>query len=209
MKKRLFILVANIFLINLYTVSADAASADYQTMPAGTYQLDKTHASLTWKVSHLGLSNYTARFTNFDAEILFDPKNPEQSTVKATIDPSSIETDYPYPQEKDFDKKLVEKEEWFNANQFPEIIFTSTAITLNGDNTAVMTGELTFLGVTHPVSLDVTFNGAMKKQPFSKKPTLGFSASGSLKRSDWGMATYVPNIGDKVMLLIEAEFAKH
>ena len=79
---------------------------------------------------------------------------------------------------------------------------------MTGDNTAIMTGDLTFLGATHPMSLNVTFNGAMKKQPFSKKPTLGFSASGSLQRSDWGMGTYTPNIGDQVMLLIEAEFAK-
>ena len=125
-----------------------------------------------------------------------------------TIDPTSIETDYPYPEKKDFDKKLVQKAEWFNATKFPEIKFTSTAIEMTGENTAIMTGDLTFLGVTKSLSFSVTFNGAMKKQPFSKKPTVGFSATGSLKRSEWGMATYVPNIGDEVMLLIEAEFAK-
>ena len=155
------------------------------------------------------MSNYTARFTNFDAEIDFKPQTPENSKVTATIYPTSIKTDYPHPEKKDFDKKLVEKEEWFNANEFPDITFTSTNIEMTGENTATMTGDLTFLGVTKPVSLNVTFNGAMKKQPFSKKPTLGFSASGSLKRSEWGMATYIPNIGDEVMLLIEAEFAKH
>lgn len=193
----------------LHTSSADADVAGYREMPAGVYTLDKTHASITWKVSHLGLSNYTARFTDFDAQINFLPDKLEQSVVTATINPASIKTDYPYPEKKDFDKKLVEKSEWFNVSAFPTITFTSTNIVLSGGDKAVMTGQLTFLGITKPVSLDVTFNGAMKRQPFSKKPTLGFSASGSIKRSEWGMATYVPNIGDEVSLLIEAEFAKN
>ena len=208
MKKSLLASIIMALLAFLSASSAYAAGTKYQEMPAGIYQLDKTHASLTWKVSHLGLSNYTARFTRFDAQIDFKPEAPENSKVTVTIDPASVETDYPYPQKKDFDKKLVTKPEWFNATVFAEITFTSTGIKMTGDNTAIMTGDLTFLGATHPMSLNVTFNGAMKKQPFSKKPTLGFSASGSLKRSDWGMATYVPNIGDEVMLLIEAEFAK-
>lgn len=184
-----------------------AGTTDYKEMPAGKYEIDDTHASLTWKVSHLGLSNYTARFTDIDATIEFDPKAPENSKVTASINPTSLETDYPYPEEKDFDKKLIEDKDWFNASKFPKITFTSTGIERTGDNTGVMKGELNFLGVSKPLSLDVTFNGAMKKQPFSGKPTLGFSANGRLKRSDWGMGTYVPNIGDDVELIIEAEFA--
>ena len=208
MTKRLLTAVIVTLLAGTHMGLAYAADASYQEMPAGIYTLDKAHASLVWKVSHLGLSDYTARFTRFDAEVEFDPESPEKSKVTATIDPSSVRTDYPYPQKEDFDKKLAKKAEWFNADAFPEIIFTSTDITMTGENTAVMAGELTFLGVTHPVSLNVTFNGAMKEQPFSKKPTLGFSASGSLQRSDWGMNIYLPNLGDQVMLLIEAEFAK-
>ncbi|MCH2038360.1 MAG: YceI family protein [Rickettsiales bacterium] len=186
-----------------------AAPTGYQEMPAGVYQLDNTHASLIWKVSHLGLSNYTARFTDFDANVTFDPENPEMSKVTASINPTSIETDYPNVETKDFNKKLSDGEDWFNSKTFPEITFTSTGIKRTGDNKGIMTGNLSFLGVTKPVSLDVTFNGAFAKQPFSQKPTLGFSASGNLKRSDWGMDTYVPNIGDEVALLIEAEFVKN
>ena len=208
MKKQRLVATTFVLLTCISSGSAYVSAAKYQDMPAGVYQLDKTHASLTWKVSHLGLSNYTARFTRFDAEVDFKPQAPENSKVTVTIDPTSIKTDYPYPEEKDFDKKLVEKAEWFNAAKFPEIKFTSSRIEMTGENTAVMTGNLTFLGVTKPVSFNVTFNGAMEQQPFSQKPTLGFSATGSLKRSEWGMATYVPNIGDEVMLLIEVEFAK-
>ncbi len=188
-------------------VSTLIAANAYTDMPAGVYQLDKAHASFTWKVSHLGLSNYTARFTDFDASIEFNPDKPENSTVSASVNPTSIETDYPFYEEKDFDKKLIEDKKWFNASEFPEIVFKSSKIERTGEDTGTMTGDLTFLGVTKPISLDIKFNGAMKKQPFSKKPTLGFSAHGELKRSDWGFTTYVPNIGDNIELIIEAEFA--
>lgn len=180
----------------------------YSEMPAGVYTLDKTHASLTWKVSHIGLSDYTARFTKFDSELTFDPANPEASSVTVTIDPTSIKTDYPYPEKKDFDKKLIEGEEWFNSLAFPEITFTSTSIEKTGENTGKMTGDLSFLGMTKPLTLDVTFNGAYAVQPFSQKPAIGFSAHGILKRSEWGFDTYVPNIGDDVELLIEVEYGQ-
>jgi polyisoprenoid-binding protein YceI len=79
---------------------------------------------------------------------------------------------------------------------------------MTGDTSAVMTGDLTFLGVVKPVELDVNFNGAMLRQPFSGKPTMGFSAKTVIKRSEWGMSKYVPSIGDDVEVMIEGEFVK-
>lgn len=204
-------LIAASLLLGGTAAFAPASAQDmtaYKDMPAGVYAVDKTHASLTWKVSHAGLSNYTARFKSFDAEIKFDPKDVTKSTVTATIDPRTLETDYVATAEKDFNKNLVEEDKWFNAKQFPKISFKSTRIEKTGDNTGKMHGDLTFLGVTKPVTLDVTFNGAYAVQPFSQKPTLGFSATGKIKRSDWGMETYVPMIGDEVALQIEGEFAQ-
>ncbi|MGH1398862.1 MAG: YceI family protein [Alphaproteobacteria bacterium] len=182
------------------------ASTPYAEMPAGKYSLDETHASIIWKVSHLGLSNYAGRFTKFDADLNFDPAHPEKSTLTASIDPTSIETDYPYPEKKDFNAKLISGEKWFNAGEFPKIAFRSTKIEKTGETTGTMSGDLTFLGVTKPLSFDVTFNGAFAEQPFSKKPAIGFSAIGTMKRSDWGFGTYVPSIGDEVTIQIEAEF---
>lgn len=193
--------------IGILIISSSNAT-EYNEMPAGVYRLDETHAQLIWRVSHLGLSNYTARFTNFDANLIFDPQNPENSKLSATVNPTSIKTDYPYPERKDFDRVLIEGEKWFNSEAFPKISFESKEIKRTGDKTGVVTGHLTFLGITKPMTLNVTFNGALVEQPFSKKPTLGFSATGTLKRSEWGMSTYVPFIGDEVELLIEAEFAK-
>lgn len=187
---------------------AQSEDVSYTDLPAGIYELDHAHASIVWKVSHLGLSDYTARFTDFDATYDFNPENPEASVVTVTIDPRSIETDYPNAEEKDFNAKLADGEEWFNSSEFPVIRFQSTKLELTGENTGVLTGDLSFLGVTKPLSLDVTLNGVMSEHPFAKKPVKGFSASGTLKRSDWGMTALVPNIGDEVELLIEAEFLK-
>lgn len=176
-------------------------------MPAGEYVLDKTHASLTWKVSHAGLTNYTARFTDLDATLDFNPADITKSKLVATVNPLSIQTDYT-PGERDFNKELANDEKWFNAAKFPSIRFESTRIEKTGDNSGKVHGNLTLLGVTKPMTLDVTFNGAYAEQPFSKKPTLGFSATGSLTRSDWGLDTYTPMIGDTVTLNIEAELAQ-
>lgn len=181
----------------------------YKDMPAGVYEVDKTHASLTWKVSHVGLSNYTARFTSFDAQIKFDPTDVTKSTVIAKIDPTTLETDFVPTEKKDFNKVLQSDEKWFDAAKFPTITFTSTKIEKTGDSTGKIHGDLTLLGVTKPVVLDAVFNGAYVEQPFNKKPTLGFSAKTTITRSDWGMSTYAPMIGDKVDIIIEAEFNKN
>lgn len=174
--------------------------------PAGAYTLDKTHASLTWKVSHLGLSNYTARFTNFDAKLNLNPTDPTKSTLLVSVDPTSVETDFPNAAVKDFDAELAKGEQWFNASKFPEIKFEATKIEKLTANTGLITGNLTFLGVTKPLVLNTTYNGGYALKPFGAGPALGFSATATLKRSDWGFATYVPMIGDDVTLLIEVEF---
>lgn len=175
-------------------------------MPAGAYKVDPKHAFVLWKVKHTELSTYVARFTKFDATIDFNPKDVTKSTVTAKIDPTSIETDY-VPGERDFNKELAQDEKWFNAGKFPDITFKSTKVEKTGENTGIVTGDLTLLGVTKPVTLDVTYNGAYADQPFSHKPTLGFAATGVIKRSDWGLSTYVPMIGDEVTLEIHGEFA--
>lgn len=184
------------------------AKSDYEQMPAGDYTLDLSHASVVWKVSHLGLSDYVARFADFDATISFDPNNITDSKVTASINPMSIETAYPNAAEKDFDKVLATEEGWFNAGKYTSIDFVSTSIEMTGDTTANMTGDLTFLGVSKPVTLAVEFNGAMKKQPFSGKPTMGFSASTTIDRTQWGMDKYAPSIGADVEVLIEGEFIR-
>lgn len=184
------------------------AKSPFNDMPEGQYQLDLSHASIVWKVSHLGLSNYVARFADFDASINFDPNDISKSSVTATINPLSVQTAYPNADQKDFDKVLATDKSWFNGNKFTSITFTSRNIDMKSDKTGEMEGDLTFLGVTKPVTLNVTFNGAMQRQPFSGKPTMGFSATTTITRSEWGMSKYTPSIGDQVEVMIEGEFFK-
>ena len=182
--------------------------------PAGTYVLDPTHASLTWKVSHFGLSNYTARFTALDAKLVFDPEDLAASSLEVTVDPSSVETDYPadytaaHPDRpfETFDQELSQSESYFNSGAFPEISFRSSEITQTGPATGTVTGDLTFLGVTKPVTLNVAYNGTATFPWAPDQPRIGFSATGTLKRSDFGLDIMVPNLGDAVDLLVEAEF---
>jgi polyisoprenoid-binding protein YceI len=171
--------------------------------PAGTYVLDPTHASLTWRVKHLGLSMYTGRFAKMDSSITLDPKTPTRSAVTVSIDPRSVRTDFPFPEKEDFDKVVAER--FLGAAAHPAISFRSTGLTATGATTGKLAGDLSFNGVTRPVVLDVTLNGAMT-HPFRKIPVLGFSARGSIKRSEFGSKELLGPIGDDIELLIEAEY---
>ena len=169
--------------------------------PAGNYKLDPTHASVTWALSHAGLSNYTARFDTISGALNFNPDAPQNSTVDIRIDPKSISTGLPK-----FDEEIATSGNYFDANTFPEIRFVSTDIKLTGDATGLITGDLTVKDVTKPVTLDVTFNGAGKSFGNPGK-TLGFSATTSFLRSDYNMGHLVSfGIGDEVSLRIETEF---
>ncbi len=176
--------------------------------PAGAYAVDKTHATIQWQGLHNGLSWYTARFTAFDIQLNFDPADVTKSKVTATIDPKSIETDFlktrPAGNTTDFNTELATGDRWFNAGKFPTITFTSTAVTKTTATTGKMTGNLTFLGVTKPVTLDITYNG-FKSFPAPRKSKVGFRAVGSINKTQWGMPTGGP-IADDVKIEINAEF---
>ena len=200
--------VSAVFLVISLTscVSWVLAKSAFNDMPAGEYKVDLSHASIVWKVSHFGLSNYVARFTEFDVAIDYNSKNIEKSQVTASINPMSIQTAYPNADEEDFNTILATETGWFNAKKFASIDFVSTSIDMTTEKHAVMKGNLTFLGVTKEVSLDLVLNGAMTTQPLTRKPTMGFSATTSITRSEFGMSKYVPSIGDKVDIMIEGEF---
>jgi polyisoprenoid-binding protein YceI len=200
-------IIAVIFVLGLTScVSWVFAKSAFNDMPTGEYKVDLSHASVVWKVSHLGLSNYVARFTEFDAAIDYNASDIEKSQVTVSIDPMSIQTAYPNAAETNFNNILATDKGWFNAKSFASIDFVSTSIDMTSEKTAMMKGSLSFLGVTKEISLDVVFNGAMTKQPFTGKPTMGFSATTHIVRSDFGMKKYVPSIGDKVEVMIEGEF---
>lgn len=173
---------------------------------AGTYALDKGHASLVWTVSHNGLSKYTARFTDFDATIELDTETPAASRLTASINPLSVRTDH--PSGPDWDTTLATDAKWFNADAFPEITYTSTGIRDFDHMSAVIDGELSLLGVTRPVALNVTMNGVRNFPWFGERDVIGFSATATLTRSDFGMLSLLPDIGDDVSIQLEVEFVQ-
>ncbi|MEM6711674.1 MAG: YceI family protein [Pseudomonadota bacterium] len=187
------------------TALIGSATAAEIGIPSGTYVNDPTHTGLFWTVSHLGLSDYTARFNAVSATVELDADDISQSSLIATIDMASVDTDYPNPEQVDFNAELREQR-WLNTDSFPEATFTSTSITITGDETAEITGDLTFLGQTVPVTLDTQLIGAAESHPFANIPVFGIRAEGTFDRTDFGFSTLAPNVGTEVTIEINAEF---
>jgi polyisoprenoid-binding protein YceI len=179
--------------------------------PAGDYHLDPAHARLMFRVNHLGFSNYTAFFRDFDAQLTFDPVDPQAMVLQARVDPASVETLFPDP---GFDfNAVIAGPQFLDAAQFPEMRFDSTKITLTAPDRAALSGLLTLHGITRPVTLRVTFNGGYGGHPMDPGGArVGFSATGTLFRSDFGIGFGIPEPGsslgvsDAVEIVIEAEF---
>jgi polyisoprenoid-binding protein YceI len=176
------------------------ASADPAAAPAGHYALDKSHASLTARVSHMGLSTYTMRFDDLDAQYDYDPTHPEASKVQVTVNAASLDVGKP-SLDRDFARSFLD------AADYPTITFTSTTIHRDGVN-GTLTGDLTLRGVTKPVTLDVTFNGSSPAFLGLGGYRMGFSATGDIKRSDFGSKQWLGVVGDDVHLVIEVEFER-
>ncbi|WP_152048105.1 YceI family protein [Aureimonas psammosilenae] len=181
-----------------------AASAQTISVPSGTYKADPAHTNVLWTVSHFGLSNYIGRFRTIAATLDLDASDPTKSKLTATIDPASVDTNYP-GKDKDFNAEIASPM-FLDAAKFGKIEFVSNKIETTGDNTGKVTGDLTLHGVTKPVVLDVKLNAQLNPHPMSKKPAIGFSATGTIKRSEFGIATLVGPVADDVKLTIESEF---
>ena len=177
-------------------------------VPAGAYTLDKAHASLVMRLDHLSFSHFTARFTRFDAELKFDPANPAASSVKVSVDPRSIDSDNAPAGFMD----QLRGDMWLDVAKYPQITFTSTKVERAGAKGLRITGNLALHGVTKPVVLNATYNGGYAGHPMDPHARIGFSAQGTFKRSDFGIAYGIPapgttmGVGDAVNLVIESEF---
>jgi polyisoprenoid-binding protein YceI len=189
--------------------AAPPAMAPVVAPPAGQYQLDKSHASLQLRVSHLGFSTYTTRFSRFDAELTFDPGHIAASKVVTTVDASSLEMDAAPTMCLD----IVKGPQMLDTAKFPKIIFRSEKIRMTGAKAMEISGTLDLHGVTRPVVLTGTFNGGYAGMPkMDPHARVGFSAHGSLKRSDFGITFGLPapgttmGLGDLIDISIEAEF---
>lgn len=168
-------------------------------LAADKYSIDKSHTSILFFINHLGFSDMIGRFDDYDATLMLDEKAPENSHVDVVIRPTGINTP-----STELNQHL-QKAEWFNTEKFPEIRFVSTKVVKTGTNTADVTGDLTLLGVTKPITLNVRLNKADYFQ-MADAWIAGFSTEVTIKRSDFGMASYIPMVGDDVKILISTEF---
>jgi polyisoprenoid-binding protein YceI len=181
-------------------------------VPAGAYTVDQAHTSVLFRVSHVGFSNYTARFKRTSAQLQFDPKNLAASSVTVNVETKSLETDYPNVAEHDFNAQLT-SEQWLDAAKYPQITFRSTSVEVTGPRTMRIHGDLTLRGVTRPMTLDARFNGGYAGHPMDKNARIGFSAHGTLKRSEFGISYGIPapgttfGVGDEVEVIVETEFS--
>ena len=175
----------------LLVTSSIASSAD-------KYTFDKVHTQILFFANHLGFSKSQGEFHDFDGSFVFDPQDMRNSHVEVAINTASIDMDY-----KKWDDHM-KNEDFFNVRKFPTMTFRSTKVIPTGEKSARIIGELTLLGITKPVEVEMTFNKA-GIHPFSKKYVAGFSAHTTIIRSDFGMTYGLPALGDEVEIRLEVE----
>lgn len=181
-------------------IAMGVESSDPLAVPAGNYAIDPSHTSAAASVVHMGFSKTTVSFGKVSGTYTYDPAKPEASTLEVSIDAGSLNSGWAARDAH------LKSPEFFNVAAFPNVTFKSDKLEKTGANTANVAGNLTLLGVTKPVTLAVTFNGVGKGMDGIVRT--GFAAITSFKRSEFGMKTFLPAVGDDVSIVIEAEFAK-
>ena len=164
-------------------VTALPALASQQGSATGNpqpWEIDKSHAHITFTADHLGFSVVHGQFRSFDAEILFDPEAIEATQLTVTIDAASIDT---FWEARD---KHVRSADFLNVAEHPTITFVSTEVRQTSETTAEIIGEMTMIGVTRPVTFQATLN-QLAPNPFTNEPTAGLTAVGEIVRADFGM----------------------
>ncbi|MFK8080485.1 MAG: YceI family protein [Granulosicoccus sp.] len=166
---------------------------------SGAYTLDPEHAYLIFRVEHLGLSTVVGRFNTVDASLDFNPDSLSDLALEGVIDVASIDLN-----NDDLESRL-KGPGWLAAERFPEARFTSVSAEPGVDNAFVLNGEFTLRGITRPVSLLATFKGGADNL-LTGLYTLGFSATGSISRSAFGIDSFAALIADEIFIEIHAEF---
>jgi len=184
-----------------FGAAAQGVSMEPASAPSGTYQMETAHSQLLFAIKHFGLTDFYGRFDRLSGTLNYDAAKPEASSVTVKIETASVDTP------SDRLNSELSGADVFNAAKFPDATFKSTAIALTGPTTGTITGDLTLNGVTKPVTLDATFTGAAQ-MPMGGGNALGFSATATIKRSDFGLTgmTWSAFVGDEVKLIVVAMF---
>lgn len=182
---------------HLLAVLLAVATTTAVAAPA-TYTIDPGHTDVIAQWSHFGFSHPVAHFGQVDGTIVYDADNVAASRVEVRIPLSGMNTHVP-----DLDTHL-RGADFFDAGKYPDITFRSTKVERMADGRLRITGDLTLHGVTKPVVLDATLNKA-GPHPMGGAPTIGFDASATLRRSEFGIGKYAPNVSDEIGIRITTE----
>lgn len=163
-----------------------------------TYTMDPDHTTVAAKWNHFGFSNPVILFGDIDGSIVYDADDVSASSVEVTLPLSGLESNV-----QAFNDHLL-SDDFFDAARFPEATFRSTSVEAAGEGKLKITGELTIKDITKEVVLDATIN-QVGDHPMSGTPTAGFDATATIKRSDFGLGMYVPNVADEIRLHITTE----
>jgi polyisoprenoid-binding protein YceI len=163
-----------------------------------TYKLDPGHTMVLFSWNHFGYSNPTANLGQVEGTLVYDEKDPSKATVEATLPLSGLDTFVPKLDEH------LKTADFLDAAKYPTVTFKSTKVTPAGKGKLKVVGDLTVHGVTKPVTLDVTLN-KIGPHPMMKVQTVGFDATTTIKRSDFGVGAYVPNVSDEIKVRITTE----
>ncbi|WP_434777964.1 YceI family protein [Neisseria sp. Ec49-e6-T10] len=165
---------------------------------ASKWQLDDAHTRIGFEVNHMGYSTTYGYFKQFDGVVDYEKTKPEDTSIHFIIKAASINTDWVARDEH------LKSKDFFNVTQFPDMKFVSKKFTLIDPSHAKLIGDFTLLGITKPITLDVKIN-KQAISPMTKLDTIGFQATTTIKRSDWGMNFLIPAISDEVVIKIDSE----
>ena len=174
------------------------AFAATSAFAADRYEFDANHRNVRFTFNHFGFSNISGSFEQLEGHVMLDTADLTKSSVEVKIPVASIHTGVPK-----FDEHL-KSADFFEAAKFPDATFKSTGVTSSGAGKLAVAGDLTMHGVTKPVTLDVTVN-KLGEHPMAKAPWAGFDATTTIKRTDFGLGLYAPNVSDDVKITISVE----
>ena len=180
---------------------AQMAKTEPAKVQAGPYEVEPNHTQIMFGVSHFGFTTYYGQFRETSGTLDLDPAKPADSKLNVAVKIASVSVQSPKLEEE------LKSDAWLDAGKFPDATFKSTKVTKTGASTATVVGDLTLHGVTKPMTLEVTYVNA-GPNPLSKAYTAGFEAKGKIKRTDFGVKTYAPVIGDEVDLIISGTFVQ-
>ncbi len=179
-------------------VASANAFADGPSSKGVTYKLDPGHTNVIASWNHMGYSNPSASFSGVEGTLVYDAADVSKSSVEVTLPLSGL---------NGFSEKFnahLNSGDFFDSAKFPAATFKSTKVEAAGEGKLKVSGDLTIKDITRPVVLDVTLNKAAD-HPMTKRPAIGFDATATIKRSDFDVAMFVPNVGDEVKLRITTE----